>query len=85
MSESPSGGFSILGIPVVMFNQSISDKVIYGNFSELLIGQFASRKLTVDPFSLAANGQVAVTSNCFYDINVRHASSFAASADSAAQ
>ena len=85
MSESPSGGFSILGIPVVMFNQSISDKVIYGNFSELLIGQFASRKLTVDPYSLAANGQVAVTSNCFYDINVRHASSFAASSDSAAQ
>ena len=70
MSESPSGGFSILGIPVVMFNQSISDKVIYGNFSELLIGQFASRKLTVDPYSLAANGQVAVTSNCFYDITV---------------
>lgn len=85
MSESPSGGFSILGIPVVMFNQNISDKVIYGNFSELLIGQFASRKLTVDPYSLAANGQVAVTSNCFYDINVRHASSFAASSDSAAQ
>ena len=85
MSESPSGGFSILGIPVVMFNQNISDKVIYGNFSELLIGQFASRKLTVDPYSLAANGQVAVTANCFYDINVRHAQSFAASSDSAAQ
>lgn len=85
ISESPSGGFSVLGIPVVMFNQNISHKLIYGSFKELLIGQFASRKLTVDPYSLAANGQVAVTSNCFYDINVRHVESFAASTDGANQ
>ena len=87
MNESPNGGFSILGIPVVMFNQAFgtADRVLYGNFSELIIAQFSARKLTVDPYSRADYGQVAVTSNCFYDMNVRHEQSFAASSDSAAQ
>lgn len=87
MNESPNGGFSILGIPVVMFNQAfgVADRVLYGNFSELIIAQFSARKLTVDPYSRADYGQVAVTSNCFYDMNVRHEQSFAASSDSAAQ
>ena len=87
ISEAPGGGFSVLGIPVVMFNQTltVANQLLIANWSELVIASWGARKVTVDPYSNAANGQVAVTTNCFHDIGVRHAQSFAKSSDSAAQ
>jgi HK97 family phage major capsid protein len=87
ISEAPGGGFSVLGIPVVMFNQTltVANQLLFANWSELVIASWGARKVTVDPYSNAANGQVAVTTNCFHDIGVRHAQSFAKSSDSAAQ
>lgn len=87
INEAPGGGFSVLGIPVVMFNQAltVANQLLIGNWSELIIASWGARKVTVDPYSNAANGQVAVTTNAFHDIGVRHAESFAKSSDSAAQ
>ena len=87
ISEAPGGGFSVLGIPVVMFNQAltVANQLLFANWSELVIASWGARKVTVDPYSNAANGQVAVTTNCFHDVGLRHAESFAKSTDSAAQ
>ena len=87
INEAPGGGFSVLGIPVVMFNQAltVANQLLIGNWKELIIASWSARKVTVDPYSAAANGQVAVTTNAFHDIGVRHAESFAKSTDSAAQ
>lgn len=88
INEAPGGGFSVLGIPVVMFNQAltVANQLLIGNWSELIIASWGpARKITVDPYSKAATGQVAVTTNAFHDIGVRHAESFAKSSDSAAQ
>lgn len=87
INEAPGGGFSVLGIPVVMFNQvlTVENQLLIGNWKELIIASWSARKVTVDPYSAAANGQVAVTTNAFHDIGVRHAESFAKSTDSAAQ
>ena len=87
INEAPGGGFSVLGIPVVMFNQvlTVANQLLIGNWKELIIASWSARKVTVDPYSAAANGQVAVTTNAFHDIGVRHAESFAKSTDSAAQ
>ena len=76
-----------MGIPVVMFNQATDpeDIVVFGNWSELVIASWGSRKVTVDPFSAAADGKISITSTCFHDIGLKHAESFAASADSGAQ
>ena len=87
INEAPGGGFSVMGIPVVMFNQATDpeDIVVFGNWSELVIASWGSRKVTVDPFSAAADGKISITSTCFHDIGLKHAESFAASADSGAQ
>lgn len=87
ISEAPGGGFSVLGIPVVMFNQvlTVANQLLIANWKELVIASWGSRKVTVDPYSAAANGQIAVTTNCFHDVGLRHAQSFAKSTDSAAQ
>ncbi len=87
INEAPGGGFSCLGIPVVMFNQALTvgNQLLIGNWSELVIASWGARKVTVDPYSKADTGQVAVTTNAFHDIGVRHAESFAKSSDSAAQ
>jgi HK97 family phage major capsid protein len=87
INEAPGGGFSVLGIPVAMFNQTltVANQLLIGNWTELVIASWGARKVTVDPYSNAANGQVAVTTNAFHDIGVRHAESFAKSSDSAAQ
>lgn len=87
INEAPNGGFSCMGIPVVMFNQAFAtaNQLLIGNWTELVIASWGSRRVTVDPYSAAATGQIAVTTTAFHDIGVRHAESFAASADSAAQ
>ena len=56
--------------------------VIFGDWSQLLIGQFgAGVELVVDPYTLASTGQVRITANLFCDIAVRHAESFAVMTD----
>ncbi len=87
INEAPGGGFSCMGIPVVMFNQAFAtaNQLLIGNWTELVIASWGSRRVTVDPYSAAADGKIAVTTTAFHDIGVRHAESFAASTDSAAQ
>ena len=40
---------------------------IYGDFSNLYIGQWGSTEITVDPYTLAANGQVKIVINAYFD------------------
>ena len=41
--------------------------VAYGDFSNLVIGQWGSIDLTVDPFTKAADGQVRLVVNAYFD------------------
>ena len=54
---------------------------IFGNWSDLLIGEWGTVDLLVDPYTNADSGQVRVVTFCFMDIAVRHAQSFAAVSD----
>lgn len=65
--------------------QVASDKMIFGNFRDLIIAGFGAPDLIVDPFTRATEGTNRITINQFGDIGVRHAGSFSASTDSAAQ
>lgn len=51
--------------------------VIFGNFNDLIIGQFGNVNLTVDPYTLATTGQVRITISAFFDAAPRRAASFA--------
>ncbi len=87
INEAPGGGFSCMGMPVVMFNQAFATPniVLFGNWTELCIASWGSRRVTVDPYSAAADGKIAVTTTAFHDIGLKHAESFAVSTDSGAQ
>lgn len=49
---------------------------VYGDFSQLLIGQWGAIDLTVDNITLAANGQVKLIINAFFDAKPLRANAF---------
>lgn len=66
-------------------NQVPSDKVIFGQFGQVLIGEWAGTDIVVDPYTLAASGQVKVTIQKLMDIAIRQGKAFSVSTDSGKQ
>lgn len=72
------------GYPVLVSNhvatglQSGQDEegIIFGNFADLLIGQWGALDLTIDPFSAAGTGEIVVTVNAYFDVQLRRSASF---------
>lgn len=90
----PQGAKELNGYPVGLTNivpsnldkgtsEGVCSAIIFGNFQDLIIGQWGGLDITVDANSLdmAKAGKVAVVINSFWDIAVRHAESFAAMKD----
>lgn len=59
----------------------VCSAIIFGNWSELLIGEWGVLELITDPYAQKKKGNIEVTSFIMADINVRHAVSFAAMVD----
>jgi HK97 family phage major capsid protein len=59
----------------------VCSAIIFGNFNDLMIGQWGGLDLIVDPYTAASNAQVNVYIHSFWDVLVRHAESFAAMKD----
>lgn len=78
-------GNSVNGYRAEATNQVPSNKVIFGNFDDLIIAEWAGIDVVVDPYSLKKQGQIEITTTLWCDIAVRHAVSFCASTDSGAQ
>lgn len=51
--------------------------VVYGDFSNLAIGQFGNIDITVDPYTQAANGAVRLVLNAYFDFAVLRPEAFA--------
>lgn len=66
---------------LVKGNSSDCHAIIFGNWAELMIGQWAGIDLVVDPYTSAKNAIVTLVINSWWDIAVRHAESFAAIKD----
>lgn len=62
-------------------SNAICSAVIFGNFADLIIGQWGALDLTVDPYTGSSTGTVRVVALQDVDIAVRHAESFAAMKD----
>lgn len=75
---------TVAGYQAVASNQVLSDLgaagdehgLIFGNFSDLLIGTWGALELTVDPYALKKQGLVEVTSYQLADVAIRHPESF---------
>lgn len=60
---------------------TICSAIIFGNFAEILIGQWNALELVVDPYRLKKQAMIEVTSYAAIDVAVRHGASFAAIKD----
>lgn len=76
---------TVLGKPVEYSNQLSGDKLIFGNWNDVIIADWEGWDVVVDPYTLAADNKVRVVVNTHTDIGIRHAKSFTVSTDSAAQ
>lgn len=57
-------------------SSGVCSSIIYGNWNDLLIGEWGAMEILVDPYRLKKQGMIEVTSFCMADIAVRHAESF---------
>lgn len=51
--------------------------IIFGNWADFVIGQWGALDITVDPYTKAANGEVRLVINAFFDAKPRRKESFA--------
>ena len=63
-----------------VFNTShvAGKKYLYGDFSNLAIGQWGAIDLTVDPYTLARSGQIRLVVNAYFDAKILRPSAFVA-------
>ena len=66
-------------------NAVLADRVVLGDFSQLLVGLWGGVDLVVDPYTNACNGVVNVTANAFADTAVRQPCAFVVSTDAGNQ
>ena len=74
---------AIDGTEVLNTSNVAGEGVIYGDFSNLAIGQWGAIDLTVDPYTKAAAGQVRLVVNAYFDAKVLRTSAFATASTSA--
>jgi HK97 family phage major capsid protein/HK97 family phage prohead protease len=65
------------GYPVVVSNQLANKDIIFGNFSQLIMGMWSGLDLTVDPFTHSTSGTVRIVALQDLDVAVRQPTAFA--------
>ena len=55
--------------------------LIFGNFADLVIGQWGGLDFIIDPYSLKKSGDIEIVASAFHDIALRNEKSFAAMKD----
>lgn len=90
VKDSGSGQFiwqngEVNGYNAIASNQIPNDKVIFGNFRDLMIFDWDGMDVTVDPFTNAHKNQIRLIVHTFTDNVVRHPESFTISTDAGNQ
>jgi HK97 family phage major capsid protein len=62
-------------------SSGVCHAAIFGDFSQVIIGQWGGVDVVVDMYTLARTGQVRLVVNGYFDVKLRHAESFAAIKD----
>jgi HK97 family phage major capsid protein len=79
-SKAAEGEGTVNGYRALATNQlntaTNGDKVIYGNWEDVIIADWEGWEVLVDPYTLSKNGEVQVTIFNFTDIGIRHPGSF---------
>lgn len=75
-SSEPGFGY-LNGYRVGTTNQLPADTLLFGNFGDLIIGQWGVLDVLVDPYALGKSGGIRIRVMQDIDVAVRHAESFA--------
>lgn len=59
------------GYRVVSSSNVADGGYLYGDFGELVVAQWGSIDLTIDPYTLATKNAVRIVVNCFFDVKLR--------------
>lgn len=59
----------------------VCSAIIFGNFNELVIGQWGGLDIVVDPYSQSKKGLISLTAALYYDVACQHSEGFAAMKD----
>lgn len=78
-------GGQVNGYPAEATNQVPGDKVIFGNFNDLVIADWDGLDIVVDPFTQAGKGNVRIVVMLMTDVGIRHPVSFVVSSDAGNQ
>ena len=62
-------------------SSGVCHAILFGNWEELMIGQWGGLDITLDNITLAGKAQIKLIVNSWWDIAVKHAASFAAIKD----
>jgi len=76
---------TVVGRPAYSTNQVPSNKVIYGNWQDLILADWAGMDVVVNPYTQDQTGVITITIFLLTDTGVRQVVSFAVSSDSGAQ
>jgi HK97 family phage major capsid protein len=76
------GGDRVNGMRAIATNQVPANKVVFGKWNELMIGQWAGLDIVVDIYTLATQAEIRVITNMFVDVKYRYASAFCYSTNS---
>jgi|GEM_PF-6757631 len=76
---------TVVGRPAYSTNQVPNDKVIYGNWNDLILADWAGIDVVVNPYTNDATGVITITIFLLTDVGVRQVVSFCVSTDSGAQ
>ncbi|MGC9942846.1 MAG: phage major capsid protein [Verrucomicrobiota bacterium] len=66
-------------------NQIPLDRVVFGNWMDMIYAQWGGVQAIYDPYSLSPNAEVRFSLHTWLDTNLRHAQSFIYSADAGSQ
>jgi HK97 family phage major capsid protein len=61
----------VIGYPYFSTNAVPSTRIALGRWSDLVIGQWGSYDITVDPYTVAINGKVRIVINSYFDAKFR--------------
>lgn len=82
---STPGSGMVNGYRAEATNQVPANKVVFANWMDVILAEWAGVDVVVDPYSLKKTGQIEVTITIWVDNGLRHEGSVTVSSDSGAQ
>jgi HK97 family phage major capsid protein len=73
-------GYKLLvsnAVPSVTLAAGAEQPLVFGNFSDMIIGQWGALDIVVDPYTKAADGKIVLVINAYFDAVKRRSASFA--------